>query len=374
MSSYPQHEFSKYIDGNMSFDNKVYPTAPASRKSNMVYQLKNIRCDGGLSLEPRLQEYIKKKKRYKDDNIKPCISLEREFMITKDDLSKIKAFMKGNRNIYGMTDWPMRDICHKKPIFPSKGLRDDPRVPKPVKPEIHTPVKNRGMFYPETGSSYYDDPFKTLDKPIDLRDVQGFDLDDTRFDPRSDPKMFAGREENSRDASHYQVRRKQVSNKHKKKVASRRKKSMKDIIGYTNDVNNNMDVTIFPNSRLDTLMNMSDRYKKLDEPVYQDVPNMKYEKDYVVPNITYRSNQNLTSDYLGDNEYGDVNLETCMTHGMPTHTTKSYGYRNPSEHYYQYIDDDIQDPDHVVLPFPRGGIPTRLENTQTAEPYYRDVM
>ena len=39
-----------------------------------------------------------------------------------------------------------------------------------------------------------------------------------------------------------------------------------------------------------------------------------------------------------------------------------FGYKNPFEHYFQLnIDSNLQNPDNVVLPFPRGGISSRLD-------------
>jgi hypothetical protein len=65
----------------------------------------------------------------------------------------------------------------------------------------------------------------------------------------------------------------------------------------------------------------------------------------------YHSNKPLDPEIMND-----------LMLGVPSHTTKSYGFNDPFEHYFDYIDNDIQEPDHVVLPFPRGGISARLEN------------
>jgi len=58
----------------------------------------------------------------------------------------------------------------------------------------------------------------------------------------------------------------------------------------------------------------------------------------------------------------DPDIMTDIMLGMPNHTRKSYGFNDPFEHYYDYIDGDVQKPEHVVLPFARGGISARLEN------------
>jgi len=43
---------------------------------------------------------------------------------------------------------------------------------------------------------------------------------------------------------------------------------------------------------------------------------------------------------------------------------KTYGFMNPVDHYYYYINKDIQKPEHIILPFPRGGFLTRSLNHQ----------
>jgi len=69
---------------------------------------------------------------------------------------------------------------------------------------------------------------------------------------------------------------------------------------------------------------------------------------------TRRYNTNNTDDIDElDQEYLEQNS------GLPERGSKSIGYTNPVEHYYDYISDDIQDPDHVV--FDRG-TPTRMIN------------
>jgi hypothetical protein len=63
-----------------------------------------------------------------------------------------------------------------------------------------------------------------------------------------------------------------------------------------------------------------------------------------------------------NNEPIDNDIRNDMILGMPSHTSKAYGYDDSFEHSFDYIDNDIQEPDHVVLPFPRGGSSVRQEN------------
>ena len=112
---HPEHKYSKYIDNDFSYSNRVY-----SKKIDLVDGLMNMRCDGSIMLEPRLQEYIKKKKFNKDNGIVDCVSLEKEYQITNSDLDIIRAFMKGRRDIYTNDKFNIykKEKKRKKQYFP----------------------------------------------------------------------------------------------------------------------------------------------------------------------------------------------------------------------------------------------------------------
>ena len=93
--SYPSHEFSQFIDNTFSYNNKV------NTKTNK--NTLDISCNDNLTLEPRLQEFINKKKYYKQYNIKPPVSLEQQYYITNEDKHIILKFIRGNKNIYPNT-------------------------------------------------------------------------------------------------------------------------------------------------------------------------------------------------------------------------------------------------------------------------------
>lgn len=98
-----------------------------------------------LSLEPRLQEYLIKKKYFKENNINPGVPLEQEYRISPEDKKTLKNYLLGERNLYGQP-YNISPQATKKP----QNLNpDDLVVPK------KTPPINRGMF---GGSpSNYDD-------------------------------------------------------------------------------------------------------------------------------------------------------------------------------------------------------------------------
>jgi hypothetical protein len=108
-------------------------------------------------------------------------------------------------------------------------------------------------------------------------------------------------------------------------------------------------------------------------PKFDDV--IKYVKENTMPpaflatSIAHKRHNCVYNDcivkvrdqYINDKPI-DVDIMNDVMLGMPSHTRKSYGINDSFEHSFDYIDNDIQDPDHVVLPFPRGGESARLDN------------
>ena len=383
MGSFPEHEFSHLIDPKMSFDNSYVPDNPRD-KHDLVTKLINIRCDGELTLEPRLQEYMKKKKYYRDNNIKPCVALEKEFQITKDDVRRMKRFLNDKKDFYLPNKSKLScELRHKKPSFPSSRFPSDTRVLKPDRPEKHKLPANRGMFATDHPDEFfYEDPLKQdnflfngdqMLKSDDLNN-KGFSFNDTRFDPRTDPNICPGHnEEHHRKDSQFYINWGQGNpiKKNKKKMITRKNRYIKkqNVSSGYEDVGGYDDWDSSPGS-MDELYSQSERYGQFSNP------QQTYKSKKSVPSISKTANRNLdmsdynTAPYLyGSSDLMDVEQETCLISGMPTRTKKSYGFRNPVEHQFQFVNDEFNTPEHTVLPFPRGGISARLQNTKTSRPY-----
>jgi hypothetical protein len=104
--------------------------------------------------------------------------------------------------------------------------------------------------------------------------------------------------------------------------------------------------------------------KKTEIPAFlsQYIHKNKSDRVYKEKNINECVNQ-IREEYLADQTLNPDILNDLIL-GMPDHTKKSYGYNDAFEHYFDYVDNDKQKEDHVVLPFPRGGISCRLENSK----------
>ena len=112
---------------------------------------------------------------------------------------------------------------------------------------------------------------------------------------------------------------------------------------------------------------------QLNQVVYDNQYNSYQKHEPTLDNILsktkkYKEHVDKTNDYLSPSDYEDlarlnlntlnnckdqVGIENYIKYGNPTSKAKSLGFENPVEHFFQYIDDSIQDPDHVCFDRPQ---------------------
>jgi hypothetical protein len=135
------------------------------------------------------------------------------------------------------------------------------------------------------------------------------------------------------------------------------------------------------NNKVNEITQKLDKYKNDTNTIHsypEDMDNVN--KSYSKSGFKNNSNASVPMRGSGVNRIGgtrDVDVENRLMKGLPERDAKfkSLGYPNYSEHSFDYISNDIQDPKHVVLPFPRGGDVTRLENNfKRSKPYYREIV
>ena len=311
--------FSHYFDDSFNFSNRVRSSQSNQQSKSSRRELNDFNCGEGIMLEPRLQEYLRKRKHYKENGVEPSVPLKKEFQITEEDMKKLRAFFRGDNNLYDTKKYPLQDTDRKRKYFPSKEFKDDPKFPnfkQPAQEKIH----NMGMFAPSSGEAYYDVEMMRTQSPIDIRDMMEGSYD--QFLPME---------------------------------------SLLD--GYAHPTENiKLSPPCIRHKKTNEMWNPYQEYNYLPPLPGYDFPKQPEWNHESPPHLRQRAKDD------------DVNLETSIIHGMPHHTSKSYGYRNPSEHYYDYIDDTMQRPEHVIFPIPRGGIPTRLNNKHHRKVYRREIM
>ncbi|ARF09411.1 hypothetical protein Indivirus_1_34 [Indivirus ILV1] len=343
---------------------------------------------GEMSLEPRLQEYLTKKKYYRDNNIEPSFPLEKEFQITSLDIQVIKEYLNGNTNVYEkVSNLYKKEGKQRKYKFASRSLMNDERVPKLKKmPNTDAPI-NRGMFAPEGSGRFYEDMTKTNnnDQLLNSRDLpkffdgRGFDPNDNKFQPRIDPKIDPGIEIHSKYQSQYRI----PQDPYKPEPYQQPRTTPPAF----NERKLKPDLQDNSYLQYGTLKSSNDKqkYNYNQAHKYSAASDMDTKHKMVIPNIGSTSKSDL--DYSGyrfvnflndDEDMMDPEMENELIRGMPSFRThnRSYGYRNPQENYFDYIDPQFNDPTHTVESWTRGGDATRLENKTIAKNrvYQREIM
>lgn len=354
--------------------------------------LKNPMCSGNIMLEPRLQEYLKKRTYYKTNNIEPSVPLEMEFMITDSDLNRIRCFLKGDKQIYetnrqgdffDSNECVGYDDSKKFNFFPSRELfKEDPHYKlqqkkmardKQAMEQRHNyenyqfmkPLDSNRMNIYNNQISYDNSTLLGSQNSNNFKD--SFDIPkflDDGFEMESkykqNPNLFKNtdtRKYNNPPNTQYRQR---VPTLRDNKIDD------KDCIPHNNNLNN--------------IIGNLDTYTNSVSMNYQGSNEMDYDNKMVMPNMNSGGRKYInTAGYqsiplMAKDGLRDIEMENLMKK-LPSKDTKkkSYGYSNPAEHYFDYITEDMQQPDHVVLPFPRGGSATRQTNKTASRPYKRDI-
>jgi len=310
-------------------------------------------------LEPRLVEYLKNKKFYEENNIN-CDSIERQYQITKKDLETINIHnnrrvdtKKAIKNYDENND--LVDFSNSK--FEMTNMYDKrlERINEKVKREKEASnYKHNTINLQRNYDMYSRDFSSTTSKDFSNE----FNLDNIRD------------EMNSPIQKEYE--KKSNFNTH-------------EIIYPPSNNQYNNPPLIQRDQRLP--------YQKINQQISNDNNiGCGYTKSYKIPEtqhiqkgntfdvdnkITIPSNNCRKNDlnmlYNEFNTFGNmknIDYENYVKYGYPTSKARSLGFENASEHFFQFIDSDIQDPKHVVSERP---ILTRLDNKTTARAKKRDV-
>ena len=280
--------------------------------SNITYQNQE------LTLEPRLREYIKKKKYYKDNNIEPQIPIEKHYMISDEDKRLIKDYFKNNSNnnnavySYENKNKYMDLVKPEKHKFNSYNIQDDPRflnLKKKMERDQEA-IKQRNNY-----DSFSFAQQKIYDIPTNYTDTTKVDTDD---------------DEN-------------IGTIYKS-----------DYIINNNNTNNNEMVY------KDRKSNNNSNRKMINGKGNTDNKGVYSGKKEGLLDINCNKPMSV-QDERNPNSYYGINGKK-----------KSLGYPNPEEHYYNYTGTSMP----PLLPFPRGGESVRGQNNEkSARPQYsRNIM
>lgn len=326
----------------------------------------------GINLEPRLAEYIKRKRYYKQNDVYPAIPLEKTYGISESDKQIIRKFLKGKTQ--KKTDRIYTDfIDPRNSKFESAKFKDDPRYERiqnklqrerdaqKSRNNFDIMHRNYDMYRKDRNIATISNDQMDCDVPITTNTV-------TREYRRNIPNHGRGMvnrvtgnnfllDSHEFDASNpYEVKPQQ-----RRMMYNNPPKVQRGRIGQNNNLNNTNNVR--------RIIGELDTYRQELSHDYERGSDMDLDSRMVIPNINSNNKRGLgenrynTVPYMAGNDIRNVDIENYIKYGVPSRGAKSLGYANPAEHYFDYIDGEIQDPDHTVFEY---GIPTRLDNKRTA--------
>lgn len=340
--------------------------------------INEVLLDGSMFLEPRLQQYIEKKKYYKKHNIETESSLEKEYNISNNDIRLIKDYMNGKKNYYkhDKKDQYLDLIDTTGQKFAGMNFKDDERYKRFQKKM----ERNKTATQQRHNYSEWDDGFTKLipdessSQPLDRSATSGRKTIDSSSSTRKlDDRFFS--------------MQKQTDNIHNPYKSNSLYEGRN--IKYNDTYENMFDSPIKNNNLMaDNIIGRKKTYAK-------SYPNDRYEYENHLDSESKRNNMSInqkgkkyhnTSSYTpvphsNSDIIKDINIENNLRTGEDVvqsdytkyrvnSKAKTIGYPNPNEHYYDYIySNNIT---NSTLPYPKN---TRDDNNKSRKQLYkRDVM
>lgn len=317
-----------------------------------------------IKLEPRLIEYLRKKKLYKNNNVQ-CDSLEKEFDISKNDIARIKNYLSGKKL--------KNNESHKDMISPQVQNFDENLGDKRLLKIKQKQQRDKEALEQKDN---YDNIYRKYD--MYRGDRQFASATGNDFKSRFNPQVWL-QNNVSDDGSDFEdsnPNRIQV-NDMRKRFSNQQNRTNKTAKIRYNDYmtyGSNQDLTT-NNYSLDSIISKIDDYSENVEKNYKKNEfdlnlnmNMNINKNKREKENTHRNIPQMNGSKLKD-----INIENYLCYGnTPSRGSKSLGYPNPVEHYFNYISNDISKPEHTVF---EPGMPSRIFNKDTAKVYKnREIM
>jgi hypothetical protein len=286
-------------------------------------------------IEPRLAEYYLRKKFNKKNNIEDIGVLDRTYQITSYDIKVINDFIKTgtvtSKNLETQLMCDYVELPKEKHKFESEELMNDYRFQRLKKKydldknanvardDISNLSRNYNDFVSDYNCSENNDTINNSSR-INI---------DTKYQTYDNPYILN--------------KEKPTNEKLFKREHSQSNIQLNQVV-YDNQYNSYQ-------KHEPTLDNILTKTRK-----YKDFINST--NDYTKPSDyedLARLNLNNLNNCISqeDSTVKNINIENYIKYGNPTSKAKSLGFENPVEHFFQYIDDSIQDPDHVCFDRPQ---------------------
>lgn len=368
-----------------------------------------------ITLEPRLEEYIRVAKFNRENDIIPDIDEKTQFCITPNDIKMIKRYQKNKKSLYspkhlGENSDHYVEQEHSSFENEMNDFKKDPRYQRTIKKaeshrkaisairnfkEVDTmdpdyflyngsnPYDYKKYDKPQPLNKPYDDPGNYINNQLDFGDLETDDNFGIMMNSR-DFVLGPSRETNKKGSKFQQQFQQQQKNPYCYNPDTPSRNSSKNPssynhppqISYNNTlnpifVNGGIDTMNKGNYNIDPMLNKMDRYNKHLNDTYDYVGGFADDThNYTSETRTGTKRENANNYKPVPFQYGsgfmDVNNECYLREGIKDVKKKSYGYRNNFEHNFSYISPDIYDPNHTVQMWPTN---TRGQQKEIARPH-----
>lgn len=308
-----------------------------------------------IRLEPRLSEYINKMKYFRQNSIE-TENLEREYGITDNDKIIIKRYLAGKNS----KDLRFQDyVDTSKSYFPSEKMQYDTRFDRIKKKQERIADANAQRYNYGSIENTYD--MYRNDRPF--ASACGDDFSQDGFHPRE----WFNRNTRDMDVSEYNKYATKPEKKHTN-IYTQPKSRYNGRIPYGSKIDDE--------NTIDEILNSMDSTKKNYSRIIERESEFDYDSGNVIPNMRSKNmlcgSSYKTMPYMGDMRGNmDIDVDNFVKFGNSTRGSKSIGYPNPVDHYFDFISPDIQDPRHVVMD---RGIPSRAWNRERGSRIKRETM
>jgi hypothetical protein len=159
------------------------------------------------------------------------------------------------------------------------------------------------------------------------------------------------------DVNSFEESKRLLRQPHNPHMYEKPQKHVEPKIQYKEKIYNNQYNSYLPHKpSLDNIVGEMNTYKTKVNKTYD----FNSDSQFFTPQFNKNNCRKEELDYMyknvGEMTGGDlrnIDIETYIKFGSPTSKARSLGFENPVEHFFSYIDDSIQDPDHVCFDRPQ---------------------
>ena len=359
-------------------------------------------CNDGIMLEPRLMEYINKFKFFQENDIDQTVSLEKQYSITSDDKRRVKKYLRGKRDLYTRNklskDKHFIDTSEAE-FETDNDFKKDPRY---LRLQKKMQRQRDAQRYRHNYDNMYDNyEMYRKETPYDFMDGSVGPGEESHYNNSAKKSSLTKNRTKQRGNTNH---RRQHNQYHKDSymIDTNDEQYLYDNPNYLSNRHRNSGMTyhvepkLSYNNRLintqlgsrrssslphepsvDKIIGEVDSYRELvGRSSYSHTSDMDFQTKNVLPKMGHNGKRGHKNEYqsipqMYSGGLRDIDMDNFVRYGVNSRAAKSVGYENPVEHYFNYIDDDMQNPEHVVN---QRGLPSRSYNRRTARPYKRDIM